>query len=528
MTLRAAPVLVALTLPASAQDPVIPAFVDETASAGLQATFAGEWEYIVGGGVATFDCNQDARPEMLIAGGVNPASLWINESTVGGALRFRRLPGSATDQTAVSGAYALDIDSDAITDLILLRVGENLALRGLGECRFERANERWGYDGGDGWSTALAATFEKGQSWPTLAIGNYIDRTQEFEPWGHCTPNWLHRPAAQGDGFAPPAELAPSYCALSMLFTDWNRSGTPSLRISNDREYYKGGQEQLWRIEPGSAPLPYGPEDGWQQLRVWGMGIAQTDLTADGYPEYFLTSMADNKLQALADPATADGIKPVYEDRAGALGLTAHRPHTGGDIRPSTAWHAQFADVNADGLSDLFIAKGNVWEMPDFAIRDPNNLLLQRPDGTFLEAGARAGVASFATARGAALADFNIDGLPDLVVVNRNQPAELWRNAGPGGHWIGFELDQPAPNTAALGAVIEILTDAGLQRREVTVGGGHAGGALGMWHFGLGQSDGARVRVIWPGGDAGPWLALDAGRYWRIARDGGASPVPLP
>ena len=41
----------------------------------------------------------------------------------------------------------------------------------------------------------------------------------------------------------------------------------------------------------------------------------------------------------------------------------------------------------ADGLVDLFIAKGNVAKMPDFAAKDPNNLLLQGADGKFTESG---------------------------------------------------------------------------------------------------------------------------------------------
>ena len=41
---------------------------------------------------------------------------------------------------------------------------------------------------------------------------------------------------------------------------------------------------------------------------------------------------------------------------------------------------AAFADVNNDSRPDLFIAKGNVDQMPDFAARDPNNLLLLRED----------------------------------------------------------------------------------------------------------------------------------------------------
>ena len=60
--------------------------------------------------------------------------------------------------------------------------------------------------------------------------------------------------------FAAPLALKPSFCALSMLFTDWNKSGTPALRVSNDREYYEGGQEQLWHVEPGKAPALYTDE----------------------------------------------------------------------------------------------------------------------------------------------------------------------------------------------------------------------------------------------------------------------------
>jgi len=129
-----------------------------------------------------------------------------------------------------------------------------------------------------------------------------------------------------------------------MLFSDWNRSGTPSLRVSNDREYYEGGQEQMWRIAPGEAPRLYSDKEGWKYLRVWGMGIASFDLTGSGYPDYFLTSMADHKLQRLDKPAADRGMKPSYTDVAFPNGVTAHRPYTGGDVRPSTGWHAQFED----------------------------------------------------------------------------------------------------------------------------------------------------------------------------------------
>ncbi len=73
------------------------------------------------------------------------------------------------------GAYPIDIDGDGLTDLAVLRDGENVLLRGLGDCRFERANEAWGFDGGDAWTAAFSATWEGSAALPTLAFGNYLD-----------------------------------------------------------------------------------------------------------------------------------------------------------------------------------------------------------------------------------------------------------------------------------------------------------------------------------------------------------------
>ncbi len=504
--------LTLLALPAAAQ--TVPNFADETATAGITHAYTGEWEYMVGGGVAVFDCNADARPDMYIAGGVKPSALYVNNTAPNATLSFAAEPSGA-EMDAVTGAYALNIDGDKIPDLVILRVGENVLMRGLGNCQFERANEAWGFDGGDAWSTAFAAIWEAGNTLPTLAIGNYIDRTKEAFPWGSCTDNWLHRPT--GDTYTAPLPLTPSFCTLSMLFTDWNRSGTPSLRVSNDREYYKGGQEQLWAMEP--VPRALTDADGFPRLRIWGMGIASSDITGDGFPDYYLTSMADNKFQTLADPAAKPPV-PKFADLAFARGITAHRPYTGGDTRPSTGWHAQFADVNNDGLSDLFVAKGNVWEMPDFAAKDPNNLLLQTPEGKFVEAGDKAGVASMHAARGAGLADFNADGLLDLVVVNRNGPVEIWRNIGADSsvNWVDVTLSQPAPNTDAVGSWIELRVADAVQRREITVGGGHVSGVLGPQHFGMGTADTAEIRVIWPDGTATEWQAVTANSSNTIAR----------
>jgi enediyne biosynthesis protein E4 len=515
--------------------PPLPRFVEETEAAGLQSRFEGQDEYMVGGGVATFDCDADGLPEVYVTAGVNKAKFYRNRSARGGALKLVE-ERSGLELTGALGAYPLDIDGDGQADLVVLRVGEVEVFRGLGACKFARANDLWNIRSGNAWHTAFAATWEKGQAWPTLAIGTYVDRSKPEFPWGSCTPGLLLRPAPSGKGYAAPLPLAPGHCALSMLFSDWNRSGEPALRVSNDREYYKGGQEQLWRLSPGLPPVLYGEAQGWKPLQIWGMGIASHDLDGDGRPEFFLTSMSDNKLQTLAPGATT----PSYVDIAYKRGATAHRPYVGGDIHPSTAWHAQFADMNHDGYADLFIVKGNVSTMPDFATLDPNNLLLQEPDGRFTEVGQQAGIASFRRGRGGIVADLNGDGLLDIVVVNRWDKAQLWRHVGAGtadkplpmAHWLQLRLQQPGGNRDAIGAWVEVDLGKRVLRQELTVGGGHASGHLGWMHFGLGELAGqegsVKLRVQWPGSGWGPWQSVRADGFHLVDKDRGVSPWKAP
>ena len=507
-----------------------PRFVEETASAGVALTYDGPLAYFVGGGLAVLDCDADGRPDLYVAGGIHPASVYRNDGTPGGALHFSAVPSPTTDLTAVSGAYPLDVDGDGVVDLAVLCNGENVLLRGTGDCAFERANERWAFNGGDAPTNAFSATWEGAAALPTLAFGNYVNPASD-DPNTLCVPNVLVRPGPVGDGttYGPPAPLRPSWCALSMLFSDWDGSGRRDLRVSNDRHYYIDGEEQLWRMDPATAPRLYTADDGWVRVNVEGMGIASQDLTGDGLPDVFLTSQGSNRLQTL----TAGPGKPTYRDIGLKRGVLADRPFAGGEDLPSTAWHPEFDDVNNDGYLDLFISKGNVNSQPDFATKDPSNLLIGQPDGTFVEGAEAANIVEFDRGRGAALADFNLDGLLDLVEVHLGAPVRIWRNVGAGtadapigmGHWLEIRVvDAERPNRDAIGAWLDVRVNGTTTRREITVGGGHAGGQLGWIHAGLGAATSAEVRVQWPDGQVGSWIPVAAGQFVDVPR---GSPIAV-
>lgn len=485
--------LILLAAPACADPVFAPVIVPDH-------SYLGGWEHFVGGGIAAVDCDGDGLPELVAAGGEAPVSLLRNR----GGMEFE--VADFPTITGATGVYALDLDGDAVDDLVVLRAGPNAVLKGDGACGF--APHDFGIpDGGDAWTTAFSATWEDGQTRPTLAFGNYVDRTDPDGPFGTCDTNVLLRP--EGEGYARTV-LDPGFCALSILFSDESRDGEATLRLSNDRHYYvKGGAEQMYSLSQGRFLTE---ADGFDAPSIWGMGIASRDITGDARPDLMLTSMGDQL--TMLSTATGHAMAPF------SIGSFAQRPHVGDDGRPSTGWHAAFGDVDNDGDADLFIAKGNVDQMPGMAMDDPNNLLLNE-GGVFREVGETAGIASLHRGRGAVLTDLDGDGRLDLAVVNRRAPLEVWRNVSNAGRAVAITLEQAEGNRAGVGAWVEVRTPLGLQIQELTLGGGHAGGSVLPLHFGLGTTERVEARVLWPDGTRGMWTEISAGRM-TLTKDGRA------
>src|SRR6266540_2382128 len=123
----------------------------------------------------------------------------------------------------------------------------------------------------------------------------------------------------------------------------------------------------------------------------------------------------------------------------------------------------------------------------------------------FAEIGLQAGpaLAQKMVARGCAVADYDGDGDPDLVVTENNRPAHLFRNDSPSvNRYLRVVLRGKRPNRDAVGARV-VVTAGGLRQiQSVRAGGHYYSQSEFPLTFGVGSATTADIDVTWPRGGA--------------------------
>ena len=455
----------------------------------------------IGGGVAVFDCDGDGTPGPVLRRRQRARAARTG-TTARPAARCasRRSTDAATDIDGVTGAYPLDVDGDGARDLAVLRDG------GLDAAARPRRLPVRAARTSDGRSTRGRAGRRRSAR-PGRRCGacrrSRSGTTCELDAIGpgelRCDDN-AAAPARgrMAAGTRAPITLTPGLLRAVDAVQRLGPVGAarPPGQQRSAVLRRRNGEEQLWRIAPGEPPRPYTSDDGWVQMQIWGMGIASYDLTGDGYPEVYLTSQGANRLQTLSDgPDRAD----LPRHRRSSAASNATRPYAGGDPLPSTAWHPEFADVNNDGLIDLFVVQGQRGQAarlrdagpeqpsPRPARRDVRRRRAAAPGIVEFEPGPRCGTCRPQPRRPSRPRR----GQP------RTRPSRLWRNVGAGsaaspaamGHWLALRRAAARRRTATRsGPGSRSRSATRSQRREITVGGGHAGGQLGWLHVGLGSA----------------------------------------
>ncbi len=217
-----------------------------------------------------------------------------------------------------------------------------------------------------------------------------------------------------------------------------------------------------------------------------------------------------------------------FVDQTGAVGL-------GGTSRGFTRFGLGLADFDNDGVLDLYQANGGVVRAIEAEDSDPfaeANLLFrgERP-GRFVEVLPRGGTSTLhlMTSRAAAFGDVDDDGGIDVLVVNRDGPAHLFRNVFPDrGHWVRFAvLDENERD--ALGARVTICVEEVRLAREVRAAFSYCASNDPRAHFGIGTRDRAeQVAVEWPDG-AIEWFGdREADATYSLSRGSGMAASSLP
>lgn len=218
-----------------------------------------------------------------------------------------------------------------------------------------------------------------------------------------------------------------------------------------------------------------------------GMGAAVGDFDNDGDFDWFVSSIEGNRLfENLGDARfsrnAASGVEP------GGWG-----------------WGSCFADFNADGWLDIYQTNG--WEAnldPSVSrfVNDTSRLWMSQGDGTFIDEAQTSNIFDTDQGRGVVCDDFDGDNDVDVLLLTAEPTgaALYWENQLAGANTLKVQLRGRAPNTFAIGAIVELTISDTAQRRLVGVNSNFTSHNSTEQIFGMGPNTQGGLRVIWPDG----------------------------
>ncbi len=493
-------------------------FEDVTAAAGIRFTLrhaptpSKRMIETMAGGLAVFDFNGDGRLDIFFTNGAAPEGLrkvspdffnrlYRND----GGLRF----SDVTERAGIAGegfsmgAAAADYDNDGDEDLFVAGVFRNMLYRNDGDGTFSEITSASGISSEE-WAVAAGWFDYDGDSLLDLFVVNYADWTLEFDRYCgnrarglrvYCHPKYLTPIASrlyrnQGSGrfedVTAQARLSEHKGrGMSAAFVDFDGDGRQDIFVTNDNLpnfLFLNQRDNTFAEDAllaGAALLDHGRP-------VASMGVDVGDFDGDGAADISVTALSNETYPLFR----GDGAGS-FQDVTVPSGLAkASRSYAG--------WGNVLGDFDLDGRLDLFTANSHVNDLVEhfepFAYRQPNTVF-RNLGGTFTETQE---VGDVGAHRGAAAADFDGDGLLDLVVSALGEPALLFRNVSDRqGAWVKLDLVGTQSNRDALGARVRL----GSQTRWVKGAAGYASSRRGPVHFGLGgETEPLRIEIDWPSG----------------------------
>lgn len=225
------------------------------------------------------------------------------------------------------------------------------------------------------------------------------------------------------------------------------------------------------------------------------MGIDVADFNGDQEPDLFQT--AYTKQQAT-----------LYQNLGGSFLDATLRTGAGKGSFYHVNWGTGFADFDNDGDKDIFFANGHIHDNMDdlddtVSYRISNQVMENISGKKFLDVSATAGsgLEPKHSSRAIAIEDFNLDGKPDVAILNSREKATLLRNnSASRNHWVAFDLVGTQSNRDAVGTRVSVTAGGQTQVLEIHSGRSYQSHFGSRLHFGVGDMETIdMVEVSWHG-----------------------------
>ena len=417
------------------------------------------------------------------------------------------------------GVTVADYDDDGRRDLYLTTYGTNRLYHNLGDGRFEEVAEKAGV-ANSGFGVGAAFADLDGDGPLDLCVGNYLVYDPTItSPEGFPGPTAYEGQVTRLYRNLGQGRFQEMTAEVGFDQHPGHAMGVSILDYNDDHKWdvfvSNDAMENFLFENKGSGPFE---ENALLSNMAYGAdGDARGSMGAE---------VADVNGDGLFDLFVPDFTMTslyvnqsggFYEDQARQAGLVAA-------CSRFVSWGAVVADLDLDTDLDIYVSTGDARKL----IGQQDLVFVNDGQGVFRDVSKEAGVAAMdaQVSRGVAAADMDNDGDLDLLVTNVNDRPALLRNDSPraGRHWLTVELVGRAdrPNRDAIGAMVTCqVPDATGQMKSLIRLRASNGSYMSVHdhrlHFGLGSATVVpELQVRWPDGSVKTLQDVKADQVVRI------------
>lgn len=502
----------------------------------------------MGSGIAAGDFDSDGKVDLYVSVKTKPGRLFRNlgnwkfaDVTDSAGLSengtllgwLKRAVSSEEEFVWRHGAVFADVDNDGHLDLYVCRNGApNFLYMNQGDGTFKEDAEDRGLGLVDGSVIGAFADYDRDGWLDVLVLTNQMDGT---EPSGRIDRLFRNTRDGRFVETTSAAGISGNTFGHAVIWFDYNDDGWIDFYIANDY----AGPDYLYQNN-GDGTFTNVIDSVVPHTSYSTMGIDTADVDNNGHIDLFLSDMAATsreKERRRKPAASKEDILKMGNDQRVAPQYTRNSLllNTGLDYFRDAAcwagidatdwtWSVRLEDFDNDGWTDLHVTNGMVREANNSDLlsqmiqarsnsqrigvmnRSPrleeSNLAFRNRKGAqFEDVTNEWGLADVGVSFGAATADFDNDGDLDLVTLDHDGGANVYRNDTSGQNRIQVRLRGKQSNRFGIGAVVRVETSEGMQSRTLSTARGYASGSEVVAHFGLGTESVVRKIVVeWPTG----------------------------